>query len=49
MIRSTTLHKSVSVDREELQIITVYEPGVNKQQVKKENKYSKRHGYLILD
>lgn len=36
-----------SVDRELLQVVVIYEPGVNKQTAKAENRFSKRHKVLI--
>lgn len=36
-----------SVDRELLQTVIVYEPGVNKQMAKAESRYSKRHKVLL--
>lgn len=47
MTRQVTEHKFKTIDNEFLQVITVYEPGVNKEQVKKINRYSKRHHVLI--
>lgn len=38
----------VSVDHENLVVLTVFENGVNKEQVKKTNEYSKRH-YVLVD
>lgn len=41
------MHKARSVDREDLLVITVYEPGVDREHVKRINPYSKRHFVLI--
>lgn len=49
MTRRVTMHKSQSVDRDDLVVLTVYEPGINKESVKKINKYSKRHYVLVPD
>lgn len=48
MTRRVTVHKAESVDHEELVVWTVYEPGLNKEQVKKINRFSKRH-YVLID
>lgn len=37
----------LSIDRELLQTVVVFEPGVNKQKAKAENRYSKRHKVLV--
>lgn len=47
MTRRVVHHKAMSVDREELNVITIYEPGIKKEDIKKMNKYSKRHGVLV--
>lgn len=47
MTRRVTLHQARSKDGESLQIITVFESGVKKEQVKLENRYSKRHEVLV--
>ncbi|MGM9925189.1 MAG: hypothetical protein ACI35R_13170 [Bacillus sp. (in: firmicutes)] len=36
-----------TVDHERLTIVTIYEPGVNKEHIKQENGFSKRHNVLI--
>lgn len=46
MARRVVETKAVSLDRELLQIIVVFEEGVKKQDIRKENPYSKRHGVL---
>lgn len=46
MTRRVTLHKRKSVDGEELMICTIYENGIDKERIKKENVYSKRHFVL---
>ena len=45
--RRVITHTARSVDKEKLTIISIYEPGINKQQVKLENRYSKKHGVLV--
>lgn len=47
MIRRVVEHAATSKDREKLKIITVYESGINKEQVKEMNQYTKKHGVLI--
>lgn len=44
--RRVVVTKAVSLDREVLQVLTVYEEGLGKQEVRKENPYSKKHGVL---
>lgn len=39
--------KGISIDREILLRVVVYEPGVKKEDVKKENNLTKRHFVLI--
>ena len=45
--RRVITHTARSVDKEKLTIISIYEPGINKQQVKLENRYSKKHEVLV--
>ena len=47
MIRRVLEQGYNSVDRERLVRITVFEPGVNKESVKVENQFSKRHAVLL--
>ncbi|NGP45996.1 hypothetical protein G4V62_13945 [Bacillaceae bacterium SIJ1] len=47
MTRRVVETGAVSPDREKLLVITVYEEGVNKQSVRRQNIYSKRHGVLV--
>jgi len=47
MTRQVTEHTALSSDRERLSVITVYEQGINKEQVKKINRFSKRHHVLV--
>lgn len=49
MVRRVTSHYGRSKDGEQLQIVVCYEPGVTKEQVKKENRYSKKHQVLVGD
>lgn len=46
MARRVVVTKAVSLDCEVLQVLTVYEEGLGKQEVRKENPYSKQHGVL---
>ena len=45
--RRVTTYSGRSVDNEKLTIISVFEPGINKQQVKKDIRYTKRHQVLV--
>ncbi|MEH6941506.1 hypothetical protein [Bacillus sp. JJ722] len=36
-----------TIDHERLTIITIYEEGINKERVKKENGFSKKHQVLV--
>lgn len=47
MTRRITEYRAESIDREKLMVLTIFEEGVNKQQAKKENRYSKRHKVLL--
>lgn len=47
MTRRVTNHKRLSYDNKLLRVITVYEPGVNKETVKQLNRHTKRHHVLI--
>ncbi|MFT8319328.1 MAG: hypothetical protein ABF649_00665 [Bacillus sp. (in: firmicutes)] len=47
MIRRVTQHGARTKDNEELVIITVFEPNINKQAVRKLIPYSKKHQVLI--
>lgn len=37
---------AVSLDREKLQVLVIYEEGVKKEEIRKENPYSKKHKVL---
>lgn len=45
--RRVITHTARSVDKEKLTIISIYEPGVSKQQIKLDNRYSKKHEVLV--
>ncbi|MGG3706980.1 hypothetical protein [Heyndrickxia coagulans] len=47
MTRRVTEHRAISHDREELMVITVFEEGLNKEQVRKESIFSKKHAVLV--
>lgn len=47
MVRRVVEHEALSVDREKLIVVTIYEPGISKEQVKKFNRFSKRHDVLV--
>ncbi|HHY74059.1 MAG TPA: hypothetical protein GX497_12735 [Bacillus bacterium] len=46
MARRVVVTKAKSADHELLQVIVIYEEGVNKQIVKAENPFTKRHDVL---
>ncbi|WP_102274066.1 MULTISPECIES: hypothetical protein [Cytobacillus] len=46
MARRVVETNAASLDRELLQVIVIYEEGVSKQDIRKENPYSKKHGVL---
>lgn len=46
MTRRVVETSAVSLDREKLQVLVVYEEGISKQDIRKENPYSKKHGVL---
>jgi hypothetical protein len=46
MARRIVETNAVSLDREKLQVLVVYEEGAKKQDIRKENPYSKRHAVL---
>ncbi|MGM9923057.1 MAG: hypothetical protein ACI35R_02265 [Bacillus sp. (in: firmicutes)] len=45
--RRVVIHTGKSVDNERLMVISIFEPGINKQQIKIENRYSKKHEVLV--
>ena len=45
--RRVVIHSARSVDDEKLTIVSIFEPGINKQQIKLENRYSKKHKVLV--
>jgi len=47
MTRRVTSHGKVNLDEEHLLIVTVWEEGINKEELKKRNIFSKQHGVLI--
>ncbi len=47
MTRRVVEHTAVTVDRDPLVVVTVYETGINKEKVRELNKFSKRHGVLV--
>ena len=49
MIRRILEQNYNSVDRESLQTITICEPGIKKEDVKRTNNFSKKHKVIILD
>lgn len=49
MTRRVTLQKRISIDREELQVVSIFEEGCSKQEVKRENPYMKRHQVLLRE
>lgn len=47
MTRRVVEHRGVSVDREPLTIIQIYEESVNKETIRKEVPWTKRHAVLV--
>lgn len=47
MVRRVTIHKARTIDGELLPVITIYETGVTKEQIKRLNKYTKQHFLLV--
>ncbi|WP_050613307.1 hypothetical protein [Bacillus testis] len=45
--RRVTYHSGRSLENDELTIITIWEPGANKELIKRDNCYSKKHEVLI--
>lgn len=45
--RRVVTHSGRSVDNEDLIIVSIFEPGISKQQIKLENRFSKRHEVLV--
>lgn len=46
MARRVVETKGISLDREPLQVLIVYEEGAKKQEIRKVDRLSKRHGVL---
>lgn len=49
MNRRVTTHHRKTKDNEELTIITIYEPEINKKDVRKLSPYCKKHDVLIYN
>ncbi|KYC72308.1 hypothetical protein B4099_3670 [Heyndrickxia coagulans] len=47
MTRRVVEHRALSKDREELVVITVYEEGLNKERIRKDSIFSKKHAVLV--
>ncbi|WP_445506813.1 hypothetical protein [Niallia sp. 03190] len=47
MTRRVTKHIARTTDNEDLEIITIYESGLRKEEVKRLNPYNKKHNVLI--
>jgi hypothetical protein len=45
--RRVTEHAKVTLEGDLLQVVTIFEPGINKESVKKLNPFTKRHAVLI--
>ncbi len=45
--RRISEHEARSAEGEKLQVVVIHPEGVNKEQVKKENRFSKRHRVLV--
>lgn len=48
-MRRITTHLRKTLENDELMIVTVWEPGVKKEEIKKDNIYSKTHEVLIFN
>lgn len=46
MARRVVETVAASLERELLQVITIYEEGISKQDIRKENPYSKKHAVM---
>ncbi|MBS4191773.1 hypothetical protein KHA94_16405 [Bacillus sp. FJAT-49705] len=46
MTRRVVETNGISLDRERLQVIVIYEEGISKQDIRKENPFSKKHSVL---
>jgi hypothetical protein len=46
-MRRLTCHKKVNFEGDELQVLICYEEGFKKEDIKKENPYSKTHEILV--
>lgn len=49
VVRRVVETKARNFDKETLHCIIVYEPGITKEDVKRENRLSKRHYVLVSD
>jgi hypothetical protein len=49
LIRRVSTHLARTNDNEMLQVVTVYEEGVNKEQAKKNSEFCKTHEVLIFN
>lgn len=47
MTRRVVEHSAVSLEREKLIVVTVYEEGVNKEHIKRMNGYTKHYNTLL--
>lgn len=47
MTRRVTIHNGRTHDNEELQVVIIYEEGINKECARRENVFTKRHQVLI--
>lgn len=47
MVRRVVQHIAKSIDNEKLLVVTIYETGINKEQIKRLNEFSKKHEVLV--
>jgi hypothetical protein len=48
-MRRVTVHKKTNLENDELMVVTIFEPGIKKEDLKKQNIYSKNHQVLIFN
>lgn len=49
MTRRVSAHEAVNFDGEVLQVVVCYEAGLKKEDIKKLDRYSKKHEVLVLN
>jgi hypothetical protein len=48
MIRRYTVYTAKNLDHEPLTVITIYEQGMTKKRIKKVNRFTKKHGRVVV-